>query len=55
MFWLSLIILQGMHKSMLVKHRQHKLLLSCCGKILLDIMAFQINSYLIRAEILKVI
>ena len=31
-------------------HRQHKLLLSCCGKILLDIMAFQRNSYLIRAR-----
>ena len=46
--------LQGMHKPMLVRHSQHKLLLSCCGKILLDIMAFQRNSYLIRAEILKV-
>ena len=36
------------------KTRQHKLLPSCCGRILLDIMAFQRNSYLIRAEILKV-
>ena len=37
-----------------IEPRQHKLLLSCCGRTLLDIMAFQRNSYLIRAEILKV-
>ena len=50
----SLIILQGMPKPMLAKHKQHKLQLSCCGKILLDTMASQRNSCLIRAEILKV-
>ena len=48
------VILQDMHKPMLVKLKQHKPLLSCCGRTLLDIMAFQRNSYLIRAEILKV-
>ena len=47
-------ILQDMHKPMLVKPKQHKLLLSCCGRTLLHIMAFQRNSYLIRAEIVKV-
>ena len=36
------------------KHRQHKLQLSYCGKFLLGIMASQRNSYLIRAETLKV-
>ena len=54
MYLSSLIILQDMHKPTLVKLKQHKQLLKCLGKILLGIMAFQRNSYLIRAEILKV-
>ena len=52
MYLYSLVILQDMHKPILVKLKQHKPLLSC-GRTLLDIMAFQRDSYLIRAEILK--
>ena len=46
--------LPDMHKPTLVKLKQYKQLLKCFWKILLGIMAFQRNSYLIRAEMLKV-
>ena len=46
--------LQGMPKPMQAKHKQLKLQLSCCGKILLGTMASQRNSCLIMAETLKV-
>ena len=55
MYLSLLIILLDMLKPTLVKPKQHKPLLNCFGKILLDIMAFQKSSCQIKEETLRVI
>ena len=54
MYLSLLIILLDILKPTLVKPKQHKPLLNCFGKILLDIMAFQKSSCQIKVETLKV-